>query len=404
MAEMKVLVDKTGGFSIIQEQFKQQVFQDSIRKYFDMDEEGNLIVTSGASIELIPSKPMKIKGCIGSCHSHKTKTDNCSKEVVGEGETDKWYVGGLDHNFSLTFIMEVDNNNTKDPKQLAYIQLLTQYKHPCGNIRLRVTTISRSYVHTFQQSQIIQGMDQQAIIATFAKLAANKSQELDSSVVIRWLDRNLIFLMAKFAKYQKGANAEESFSMPDEISIIPQFFYYLRKSWFVRTFASSLDESVYYRLVVSRDNVSNVLTMIQPCITQYDLESEQPSPVICDIESMQDSVILLMDCYFFVGIWYGSNIKNWVDNNYHEQEEYAHLKNLLELPEEDAKVICNDRINVPKIVHTFPGHGLERIFKSRLNPSGEARNETFEGGHFITDDKSLRVFMEHLIKAVVTQS
>ena len=30
------------------------------------------------------------------------------------------------------------------------------------------------------------------------------------------------------------------------------------------------------------------------------------------------------------------------------------------------------------MVHTYAGHGLERIFKSRQNPSGEASNTTSE--------------------------
>lgn len=143
--------------------------------------------------------------------------------------------------------------------------------------------------------------------------------------------------------------------------------------------------------------------MIQPCITKYDLNSAESEAVICDIETMQNEVVLLMDCYFYVGIWYGSTIKGWVDQNFHEQEEYAHVKNLIEMPEEDAKVILTQRINAPKLVRTWAGHSQERIFKSRLNPSGEAQNDTFDGGNFITDDKSLRVFMDHLIKAVVSQ-
>jgi hypothetical protein len=51
MAEMRGICEKTGGFCIIQEQFKQQVFRDSIRKYFECDEEGLLRLTSGGSIE-----------------------------------------------------------------------------------------------------------------------------------------------------------------------------------------------------------------------------------------------------------------------------------------------------------------------------------------------------------------
>lgn len=183
--------------------------------------------------------------------------------------------------------------------------------------------------------------------------------------------------------------------MPNEISVIPQFFYYLRKSWFVRSFACSLDEAIFYRLAMFKENVNNVLTMIQPCITKYDLNSDQPEAVICDISSMQNEVVLLMDSYFYVGIWYGATVKGWVDQKWHEMEGYEHIKALIDAPEDDAKVVENERINAPKLVHTWAGHGLERIFKSRLNPSGEQQNETSEGGNFITDDKSLKTFMDH---------
>lgn len=54
---------------------------------------------------------------------------------------------------------------------------------------------------------------------------------------------------------------------------------------------------------------------------------------------MKDEVVLLMDCYFYVGIWYGATVKGWVDNKYHEQEEYTHIKYMLDMPDEDAKVI-----------------------------------------------------------------
>ena len=248
-------------------------------------------------------------------------------------------MGGLDPNYSITFILDVDNNNTKDQKQNMIIQIQTQYKHPSGHIRYRVTTLSRQYFHDFRKEQILYGFDQEAVIAVFAKLGSNKSQELDGSVVIRWIDKNLIFLMSKFAIFKKGEGNEETFNMPDEISIIPQFFYYLRKGPFIKTFGLSLDENVNYRIIMARENVANILTMIQPCITRYDLESDQPTPVVCDIESMQNNIILLMDCYFFVAIWYGAQIKEWMDQEYHLQEDYAHLKAIIDLPEEHSRAI-----------------------------------------------------------------
>ena len=85
----------------------------------------------------------------------------------------------------------------------------------------------------------MQGLDQWAIITTFAKIAAFRSADTDSGVVTRWLDKNLILIMRKFAQFKPGPNAESGFSIPEAIGIIPQFFYYLRKSVFVRSFATS---------------------------------------------------------------------------------------------------------------------------------------------------------------------
>ena len=87
-------------------------------------------------MEVIPSKPIKIKGCIGNVSSNKTGSINCSKdEQIGEAGTDKWFIGGTDPNATMCFILEIDNNSTKDPKKHAYIQIITHYKHPTGHIR-----------------------------------------------------------------------------------------------------------------------------------------------------------------------------------------------------------------------------------------------------------------------------
>ena len=193
MKEMNSIVQKTGGFCVIQEMFKGQVFQDSIRKYFEKDENDYLRVTSGSSIEVIPSKPIKIKGCLGNCHSMKTKTANCSKnDLIGESETDKWYLGGTDPNSCYTFFFEVDEKSTKDPKKYAFFQFLTTYKHPRGSIRLRVTTICKPYFHSFDKDRVLAGIDQSAIVTAYAKYTTYKRLETDSTVVIRWLDKVLI--------------------------------------------------------------------------------------------------------------------------------------------------------------------------------------------------------------------
>ena len=60
-----------------------------------------------------------------------------------------------------------------------------------------------------------------------------------------------------------------------------------------------------------------------------------------------------------------------------------------------------DRFPNPKYINTYQGHGNERIIKSKVNPSTMNTQNT-DSGNFITDDASLRVFMDHLVKLVVS--
>lgn len=87
--------------------------------------------------------------------------------------------------------------------------------------------------------------DQEAAIAVYGKLAGLKSEELEPMPIIRWLDKHLILMMRRFSSYR--SNQPGSFDMKEELQLLPQFFYYLRKSWFVKKFATALDEAAYFR-------------------------------------------------------------------------------------------------------------------------------------------------------------
>ena len=87
--------------------------------------------------------------------------------------------------------------------------------------------------------------------------------------------------------------------------------FYLRRSQFLHTFNASPDESEYYSSLILRENVSNSLVMIQPALMQYNLETREATPVLLDIDSMQDEVVLLMDTFFYVCIWKGQTIASW---------------------------------------------------------------------------------------------
>ena len=102
----------------------------------------------------------------------------------------------------------------------------------------------------------------------------------DVGDVLRRLDRNLIRFVHKFGLFNKGD--PRSFQLPEEITILPQLLYNLRRSTFVETFNCSPDESAFYRACSLRENVANVLTMIQPALLEYSFDSPDPIPVLLD--------------------------------------------------------------------------------------------------------------------------
>lgn len=150
--------------------------------------------------------------------------------------------------------------------------------------------------------------------------------------------------------------------------------FYLRRSQFLHVFNTSPDESEYYRSTIVRENVSNSLVMIQPALMQYNLESREASPVLLDIDSMQDEVVLLMDTFFFICIWKGATIASWEKEKYHENPEYENVKNLLEDPVQDAQYIMQERFPMPRFFITMPNDTQERKIKARVNPSSLSSN------------------------------
>merc|ERR1719377_509386 len=114
-----------------------------------------------------------------------------------------------------------------------------------------------------------------------------------------------------------------------------------------------------------------------------------------------------MDTFFHVVIWRGETIQLWHEAGYQEKEEYANFKVLLQAPAEDAKQILGSRFPVPKFIQTNAGGSQARFLTSKVNPSTTHNSQTQFGANpsdssvVITDDVSLKVFMEHLIRLAV---
>merc|ERR1719310_274180 len=353
---------------VMGDSFSTHVFKDSFKKVFDCDESGYLNTGYNAKIEIFTSRECKCCGAVGGVASAAKKSPAVAETEVGIGNTCAWTTGSLDKNTAIGFFFDICNTEAKNmpPGKQSFVQFQTQYLHPSGRKRLRVTTVAHRYTDA-NMSDIAQGFDQEAAAVLMARYAVWKCDNEDPLDVLRWVDRMLIRLVAKFADYRKDEPA--SFRLAPELANFPQFMYHLRRSNFLQTFNASPDETAFYRTVIGRENVMNSLVMIQPALLEYTFEDAQPRPVLLDATSLKPNVLLLLDTFFHVVVWRGETIQAWYDAGYQEKEEYANFKQLLTAPAEDAKAILSDRFPVPKFIQTSAGGSQARFLTSKVNPS-----------------------------------
>jgi protein transport protein SEC23 len=265
---------------------------------------------------------------------------------------------------------------------------------------LRVTTTTGLWqVDPNDSSPVSASFDQEASATLIARLAVHKCESEEVADVMRWLDRSLIRLCAKFATFKK--DDPTSFRLPPEFAIYPQFMFHLRRSKFLQNFNSSPDEQAVYRHILFRENTSNSLIMLQPSLLSYSFNGP-PQPALLDATSVRPDTILLLDSFFHVIVFHGETIAAWKAQGYHLQEEHINFRNLLEAPQNDAQMIMKNRFPVPRYIVCEQHKSEARFLLSMLNPSVTHHTQDGSTGQTIfTDDVSLRVFMEHLIKLSV---
>ncbi|KAJ0612397.1 putative protein transport protein Sec23 [Helianthus annuus] len=432
VAEMKVVIERTGGLVVLAESFGHSVFKDSFRRVFEKGEESlglahkyvsSCSVTNGyifiliyqthhyflmisGTLEINCSKDIKIQGIIGPCTSLDKKGPAVASTTIGQGNTTAWKLCGLDKDTCLTVFFDISSSD-KDPSgnvnPQLYIQTVTSYQTADGQSKLRVTTVTRRWVESAVVSEeLMQGFDQETAAVVMARLASYKMEIEDTFDATRWLDRNLIRLCSKFGDYRK--DDPSSFSLNPCFSLFPQFMFNLRRSQFVQVFNNSPDETAYFRMMLNRESITNATVMIQPSLISYSFQS-LPTPALLDVASISPDRILLLDSYFSIVIFHGMTIAQWRNLGYQNQPEHQAFAQLLQAPHDDAEVIIRERFPVPRLV-VCDQHGSQaRFLLAKLNPSATYNNEVAAGMDVIfTDDVNLQVFFEHLQKLAVQSS
>jgi hypothetical protein len=211
-----------------------------------------------------------------------------------------------------------------------------------------------------------------------------------------------------------------------------------------------------------RENLSNSLIQFQPSLIEFSF-NPPPRPVKLDATSITTQNILVLDTYFRVMVHHGSEIAEWRKAGWHQQAEHGNFRDLLDMPKEHAKALMADRFPVPELLdcdqvclalcatkgfcvwrwgggeiaawhrynkyffafETFikllsdnacwctcrcsflsQGDSKSRHLVSVVNPSVTHNQSGYgsrpgEGHEVVTDDVTLKVFLEHLTKLAV---
>lgn len=407
-AEMKDIVQSTGGMSVQTDTFLNVVFKDSLKRLFARPEEDVFLgVSSNGVFEVIPSRDVKVAGLLGCAARMDKKSALVADTETGLGGTTQWKLCALDYDTSLALFFEI-TASAKDQQDAAvagaagqqlYLQFITRYLHFSGELRCRVTTVSRRWAEGGRVEEVVAGFDQEAAAVVMGRLATHKMEVEEDFDATRWLDRALIRLAARFGEYRKDDST--SFSLRSELSFYPQFMFNLRRSQFVQVFGNSPDETAYCRLLLFHVAVPDAMVMIQPQLTAYHLGGP-PEPVLLDVTSILPERILLLDAYFYVVIFHGTTIAQWRKAEYHLQPEHVVFAQLLQAPQVEAKEICKRRFPVPRLVDCDQNGSQARFLLTKLNPSATYQTSSnFSSEVIMTDDVSLSVFTDHLKRLAV---
>ncbi|OHT11511.1 Sec23/Sec24 trunk domain containing protein [Tritrichomonas foetus] len=399
--EVESCVLKTGGWLMSCESWTEENIAQTLTKYFT---EIFPVMGSDCSIVLNCTKNFKVAGCIGACTSMNRSSDVVSEKAIGNGGTTEWKISGILPSTTLAFFIDIAASKA-DPVatgSTAFIQFVTKYRHiQSGTYRLRVTTTAIRFNDLTSGSHLIaQSFDQEAATVLLARYAMWKVRDEDLLDVIHYIDRTLIRFCRKFGTYNKGD--PQSFSLGSSFVVFPQFLYHLRRSPFMNIFNSSPDYTSALRHSLLLEDVTNSLFMIQPTLMQYTLNAP-PRAVILDTGNLQKNCVLLLDTFFRVLVWHGSDIAQWRDAGYQNQPEYANLKAILEEPVQEANELIAERFPTPLLVSCDQDSSQSRYLLARCNPSSQSLDGLGSAGsdNLGTDEPSFTKFSNKLKQVAV---
>ncbi|XP_058743453.1 protein transport protein SEC23 C-like isoform X2 [Vicia villosa] len=141
-----------------------------------------LVLLISGIFEINCSKDIKVQGIVGPCASLEKKSPLCSDAVIDQGGTSAWKMCGLDKSTSLCLFFDIVRKETPNATMQStsnqfYFQILTYYQNNSGQMRFRVTTLSRRWVAGPGSIQdLISGFDQEVAAIVMARQVSFKME------------------------------------------------------------------------------------------------------------------------------------------------------------------------------------------------------------------------------------
>jgi protein transport protein SEC23 len=103
--------------------FGNPVFKESFKKFFEIDENGDLKMGFLATTKVLTGLDFKVSGAIGQCAPVSGQgSQYVSSETIGIGGTNTWYIGGIDQNKSLAIYFDITSTQTLTAQKKVHLQ------------------------------------------------------------------------------------------------------------------------------------------------------------------------------------------------------------------------------------------------------------------------------------------
>jgi len=402
-AEQRALSETTGGVFCLNDTFQTSVFEESFYEVFRMAEESEALdMLMKGEVTVTSSSEVQVSGHIGKAvfmsPTQGQEQNKCiSRYSVGVGGTNRWAHGGLEDTTTFLWTWEIENKNS-GMENLCYVQFRCSYL-AAGYNYVRVTTLGIPLVNGLMQLKNC--FDAEAAAVGITRMAVHRV-ETEFENFLQYLDNIIIKTSKVVCNYTP--NEKGTVALTKDTALFMQLMYATRRSPILSNFNSTPDEYNFMRSNFMGQNIRNSLLMIQPLLFAFDASDPVPRCVKPQVGERHASRVLLLDTFFTIVIWYGKNACSWRDTAIYEEEQYAHIKELLDEPENFAQERLVGRNPFPLLVLCDDGKGQDRFLMARLHPeNSNGAYQMDEVAEVLTDDASLEMFTAHLFKCIVAQ-